>query len=134
MSFSNETLQEVIDINNSVEIANATTAFDAVVDSNADMTALKDHYFNVIYYFDKVKTLMNENREANYGCNAPEAMLEYISDRATAAQTDLEKREGAGTFTNPGDGAQEKTLYWFDDSGSGSSSGSGSGSASSSSS
>jgi hypothetical protein len=122
-------LQEVVTISNRAEITNAATAFDQVVDSTTEMQSLSTHYFNIIFYFSRVVEIMDETRDANFGQNSPEAMLEYINDRAAEAATSIPTEDELG-FTEPTEDEQSIPVYWFEESASGSASASTSASAS----
>lgn len=130
MSVSVADLQEIITINESVELVNAVSFFNNTITTGSEMTTAKDHYYNIMHSFNRVRELVEETRDADYGNTSPDGMVEYITDRASEAEAELAKAETSANFSNPNDTAQVKLLTWFEESASGSASASASTSAS----
>lgn len=114
-------LQELIQIGQALPMVNAIAAYGKEVTTNTDMLALKEHYYHILFSFNRVRELVGDTRVPDYNGNSPKAMLEYIADRVTEAESAIPSKDVI-TYTEPSDAAQTEPLFWLTTDASGSAS------------
>jgi hypothetical protein len=100
-------------------LQNAIALFRTKQNSPQELSLLGAAYATLASAFENVRTLVGETDDVDYGDTTPEALYEYIVDRAVTAAASINDAEIAANFINPNKGSQAKALRWYGASGSG---------------
>lgn len=112
-------LQAIESVPLNTEYINAIALFRKRQNTPSELSALGNAYSLIAFYFEQVRNLVGETADVDYGDTTPEGLIEYITDRATAATAALATAEAAEDFEHPSKGVS-KTIRWYGASGSGS--------------